>query len=793
MDSTHIARTVLEKRYLRLKPDGTKETPNEMIDRVATTIASVDKAYGATDDEVERLGDAFYRMIDDQDFMPNSPTFTGAGTPLGQMSACFVLPVDDSLADIYETMKRAALIHQTGGGTGFAFSRLRHDGASVRSSGGVASGPVSFLKVYNASTEAIKQGGTRRGANMGMLRVDHPDILDFIHVKDDLSQVTNFNISVAITDEFMRAVEEKRSYDLVNPKDGAVVGQLDANDVWTQLIESAWKTGEPGVIFIDRVNRRHPNNHVETIEATNPCGEQPLPPYGSCTLGSINLARFVLNPYTPHAHVDWSRLAKITHLATHFLDNVLDANTYPIDELRQKAMADRRIGLGIMGWAEMLVQLGLAYDSDEGCAKARQVMSFLKQESVTESSRLALERGVYPEWYGSAWEAAGVKVRNATLTTIAPTGTISILAATPTMPVSGGCEPKFALAFTRNQAGETMIDVDGQFASIAKNEGWYSDALMERIAASGSCRGVEGVPERWQRVFVVANEISPEAHVAMQVAFQGEDDLDVIDAPIDSAVSKTVNFPNHATIDDVRTVYEMAWTHGLKGIAVYRDGSRFGQVLSVGTTTEAKKDDDATITVETIVKAITSGETPEGAYVHTITLDGPSFTKRPSRVYGFTDKIHVTIGEKTTKAYVTINIDENGQPFEVFVNANDATIADTAQALGRMATQMLRYGGTSDNVAQVVDHLRRGQSSMFSLPSQVAKMIDEVAYKGVKFPGKERVIQRPPVEGTIPLAEIERVVGEVRKSRLVECSECGQKAFDKASCVCRECGASKCS
>jgi ribonucleoside-diphosphate reductase alpha chain len=270
MDSTHIARTVLEKRYLRLKPDGTKETPSEMISRVATVIAEVDRSYGADDDAVKTLADEFYRMIDEQDYMPNSPTFTGAGTPLGQMSACFVLPVEDSLADIYETMKRAALIHQTGGGTGFAFSRLRHDGASVRSSGGVASGPVSFLRVYNASTEAIKQGGTRRGANMGMLRVDHPDILDFIHVKDDLSQVTNFNISVAITDEFMRAVEEKRSYDLVNPKDGAVVGQLDANDVWTQLIESAWKTGEPGVIFIDRVNRRHPNNHVETIEATNP-------------------------------------------------------------------------------------------------------------------------------------------------------------------------------------------------------------------------------------------------------------------------------------------------------------------------------------------------------------------------------------------------------------------------------------------------------------------------------------------------------------------------------------------
>jgi ribonucleoside-diphosphate reductase alpha chain len=512
-----------------------------------------------------------------------------------------------------------------------------------------------------------------------------------------------------------------------------------------------------------------------------------LPPYGSCTLGSINLARFVLDAYTPNARVDWLRLAKVTRLATHFLDNVLDANTYPIDELRQKAMADRRIGLGIMGWAEMLVQLGLAYDSDEACDKAREVMRWIKSCAVDESSALASQRGEYPEWVGSAWQKAGWRVRNATLTTIAPTGTISILAATPTMPVSGGCEPKFALAFTRNQAGETMIDVDGQFASIAKNEGWYSDELMRTIAERGSCRGVEGVPERWRRVFVVANEISPEAHVAMQVAFQGEDDLGVIDAPIDSAVSKTVNFPNHATIDDVRTVYEMAWTHGLKGIAVYRDGSRYGQVLSVGTTKneEAKEDGTVETLIDGRIEERGTGWIPEPAT--------PSFTKRPSRVYGFTDKIHVPVGEKMTKAYVTINVDENGQPFEVFVNANDATIADTAQALGRMVTQMLRYGGTSDNVAQVVDHLRRGQSSMFSLPAQIAKMIDEVAYKGVKFPGKERVIQRPPVEGAIPLAEIERVVGEMRKSRLVECSECGKHAFDKASCVCRECGASKCS
>jgi ribonucleoside-diphosphate reductase alpha chain len=440
-------------------------------------------------------------------------------------------------------------------------------------------------------------------------------------------------------------------------------------------------------------------------------------------------------------------------------------------------------------------------------------MRFIKHESVDESHRLANELGVYPEWYGSAWYARGVEVRNATLTTIAPTGTISILAATPTMPVSGGCEPKFALAFTRNQAGETMIDVDGQFESIARREGWYSDELMRTIAERGSCRGVEGVPERWQRVFVVANEISPEAHVAMQVAFQGGDDLDVIDAPVDSAVSKTVNFPNHATIDDVRTVYEMAWTHGLKGIAVYRDGSRSGQVLTAGTT-EAKKDEPAVESeygtrIEKLREAGGVMATDNGTVE--MLIDGrieergmgwipapatPSFTKRPSRVYGFTDKIHVTIGEKTTKAYVTINIDENGQPFEVFVNANDATIADTAQALGRMATQMLRYGGTSDNVAQVVDHLRRGQSSMFSLPAQIARMIDEVTYKGVEFPSVgERVVLDAPHVGNVSTEDIDIAIKAVRaeNARLVECSECGEKAFSKAECICKNCGASKCS
>ncbi|MFZ5825372.1 MAG: adenosylcobalamin-dependent ribonucleoside-diphosphate reductase, partial [Bacillota bacterium] len=573
MELTHISKTVLEKRYLRLKEDGTRETPDEMLRRVSSVIASVEAQYGASPEEVQEVEEAFYGLMDRQDFMPNSPTFTGAGTTLGQLSACFVLPVGDSLSEIYETMKQAALIHQTGGGTGFAFSRLRPAGDKVRSSQGVASGPVSFLRVYNSSTEAIKQGGTRRGANMGILRVDHPDIMEFIESKSDITQITNFNISVGITDPFMEALANETDYDLINPRDGKPVGQLSAKMVWDKLVDNAWKTGEPGVVFIDRMNRRNPNNHAEIIEATNPCGEQPLPPYGSCNLGSINLANFVKNAYTEAADVDWERLGQIARLTTRFLDNVIDANKYPLPQIAEKARRDRRIGLGIMGWAEMLVQMGLAYDSHEAVELGNQVMTFIKQKAVEESMELAEARGVYPEWEGSQWAQAGLRVRNSTLTTVAPTGTISLFAAKPGMPCSGGIEPKFALVFTRNQAGSIMLDIDGQFEAVARAEGWYSDELMKQVADHGTCRGVDGVPEKWQAIFATSHDIAPEWHVRMQGAFQGKDGLSVDLQPVDAAVSKTINFPNEATIEDVERSYALAWELGLKGITVYRDGS----------------------------------------------------------------------------------------------------------------------------------------------------------------------------------------------------------------------------
>jgi ribonucleoside-diphosphate reductase alpha chain len=785
VELTHISKTVLEKRYLRTKPDGTKETPHEMLLRVASTIAAEDRKWGKSEAEIQALQQAFYDLMDRQDFMPNSPTFTGAGTPIGQLSACFVLPVEDSLSEIYETMKHAALIHQTGGGTGFAFSRLRPAGDVVRSSQGVASGPVSFLKVYNASTEAIKQGGTRRGANMGILRVDHPDIMEFITCKEDLTQVTNFNISVGITDAFMAALEAGTEYDLINPRTGQVVGRKSAKEVWEKLVQCAWSTGEPGIVFIDRMNRRNPNNHAEVIEATNPCGEQPLPPYGSCNLGSINLANFVIDPYTDHARVDWDRLAEVTHLATHFLDNVIDANKYPLEQLAEKARRDRRIGLGIMGWAEMLVQLGIAYDSEEGCAMANRVMTFIKKEAVAMSAKLAEERGCYPEWPGSQWEKAGIKVRNATLTTVAPTGTISIIAARPEMPVSGGCEPKFALVFTRNQAGAVMLDVDGQFESVAKAEGWYSEELMQEIAERGSCRGVDGVPEKWQRVFVVANEIEPYWHVRMQAAFQGSDETDVLTQPLDAACSKTINFANSATVDDVREAYNLAWKLGLKGITVYRDGSRWGQVLTVGKQEEQKE----------------TAEQPKAAAQ---VLTGPALAPRPHEAIGKMFVIPTHFGKMT----LDVHMDDAGEPFEIIVNVGAAgsdLMAD-AVGMGMLVSKLLRLRSdvpVRERIQIVIDTLKNigGSGSYGFGPNRVTSLASAIAK------GLQRFLAWKEANGSqvgalaTGAAALDHhhgmpvMAGAERDIPVDPCPECGSHALAVGEgCVtCHHCGYSKCS
>src|SRR5215211_2892210 len=581
------ARTVLEKRYLVKNEKGKPvETPEDLFWRVATVVAEADGRYGSTDNEVEEKAKEFYFLMTERRFEPNSPTLMNAGRPLGQLSACFVLPVEDSLSNgrngIYDTLRSMALIHQSGGGTGFSFSRLRPKGSMVRSTTGVASGPVSFMKLYDASTDAVKQGGTRRGANMGILRVDHPDIMEFINSKEDLTQITNFNISVAVTTKFMEAVKAGTSYDLVEPATGKVAGQLDAREVWDKMIDGAWRTGEPGCFFIDEANRYNPVPHVGSYEATNPCGEQPLLPYDVCNLGSINVGWYVKD-----RALDWPSLARDIHLSVRFLDNIIDVNKYPLPEIDALSKRIRRIGFGVMGFADALVKLGIPYNTDEGVDFGRKLQAFVDLESKRESERLADERGPFPEWARSIWgpdetcarDAEGKRIRpmqmlrNCNVNTIAPTGTISIIAG-----CSSGIEPLFAVAFMRNQAGVMMPDVNEDFLAIAKAEGWYSEELIERIAKQGHIHFDE-VPEKWQRVFVTAHDITPEWHVRMQAAFQEH---------CDSAISKTTNFAHTATPDDVRAIYELAYQLKCKGVTVYRDGSRDNQVLSTGATDKAK-------------------------------------------------------------------------------------------------------------------------------------------------------------------------------------------------------------
>jgi ribonucleoside-diphosphate reductase alpha chain len=702
---TDNARTVLAKRYLIKDASGAPiEAPEDMFWRVATTIADVDRRYGADDAAVADRAREFYAMMVQRRFEPNSPTFTGAGRPLGQLSACFVLPVADALANnqdgIYDTLKNMALIHRSGGGTGFSFSRLRSDGAMVRSTTGVDSGPISFMKLYDKSTDVVKQGGMRRGANMGILRVDHPDVLAFIACKEDLTQVTNFNISVAVTDVFMRAVEQDGEYNLIDPNTKAIVGQLRARDVWERMIQGAWKTGEPGLFFIDEANRYNPVPHLGAYEATNPCGEQPLLPYDVCNLGSINIGYYVRV-----GGMDWTSFARDIHTATRFLDNVIDANAYPLPEVHQLAQRIRRIGLGVMGFADALIRQGIAYDSPAGIEFGRNVMEFLDSEAKEESMRIAAERGTFPEWAQSIWgpdatcarDADGqrirpmMKLRNCNVSTVAPTGTISIIAG-----CSSGLEPLFAVAFMRNQAGVQMPDVNEDFVAIAKQEGWHSDDLMARIAKSGSVAQPE-VPAKWQKVFVTANVIAPEMHIQMQAAFQQH---------CDSAISKTTNFAHSATIDDVRAIYEQAWRLKCKGVTVYRDGSRDGQVLSTGATATAAKErqspaDAATTAAQVQViadlrEALADSEAEARKYskrVHDLesgTLVPRAKRERPSMLQGTTFRHDTPLGQMFTN----ITVDSQGQPFEVFISlgkAGGSAMAD-AEALGRMISLALRSG-----------------------------------------------------------------------------------------------------
>lgn len=743
------ALVVLKRRYLiKDKAGRVIETPKELLIRVAKFIAEADRNYGADDEQVDTTAQGFFDVMVDLEFLPNSPTLMNAGRPLGQLSACFVLPIGDSMEEIFQANKYAALIHKSGGGTGFSFSRLRPRNSRVASTSGVASGPVSFMKVFNAATEAVKQGGTRRGANMGVLRVDHPDILEFISCKDDPGEITNFNISVAVTDAFMEAVEKGTTYPLYNPhtckthevpvragpdRDGTEV-RLDAREVFDLIVDHAWRTGEPGVVFIDRMNRLNPMYPSEEIEATNPCGEQPLPPYDSCNLGSINLGKLVLSPlptdYTisdAASGVDWERLGSVVRVAVHFLDNVIDQNKYPIDEIERQTKKSRRIGLGVMGWADMLVRLGLPYNCEEAFALAEKVMAFIENEARNHSSELAKSRGKFPNWEGSVYRQDNVAMRNAALTTIAPTGSISIIAS-----CSSGIEPYYAIAFERNVLdGAKLVEVNPLFEQTARRQGFYSNELIQRIASRRSLADFKEIPESVRGVFLTAADISAEDHVRMQAAFQKH---------CDSSVSKTVNFPQSATNADVKEAFEQAYRLGCKGVTIYRDGSRPDQVLS------------------------TVGKTAAGV------LTATRVQQRPALLSGITEKIKTGYGN----LYVTVNT-KDGRPFEVFAHIGKSgytTMADT-EAICRLISLALRSNVPLDNVIRQLRGIG-GSSQVFSGGAKIFSIPDAIAQVLNRHFGQSERGQR-----TSDSAEI--------------CPECsGAMAFDSGCFTCPSCGYSTC-
>ena len=562
---SHNAQVVLKKRYLKKDETGeTTEAAPDMFRRVADTIAAIDRLYDPQAD-VAATAQKFYDLMASLKFMPNSPTLMNAGRELGQLSACFVLPVDDNIESIFEAVKQTALIHKSGGGTGFSFSHIRPANDPVLSTKGVASGPISFMNIFDVATETIKQGGTRRGANMGILRVDHPDIEAFITCKNDTKRLTNFNISVGLTDAFMEAVKEDRDFSLTNPRTGREVQKVSAARLFDLIVQSAWSTGEPGIIFLDALNRGNTVPHLGEIEATNPCGEQPLLPYESCNLGSLNLAQVVKG-----GQIDYPALGEMVRDAVHFLDNVIDANRFPLDIIREKTLETRKIGLGVMGFADMLLKLNIPYNSEEAVEVAEQVAAFIQQESRQASAMLADQRGNFPAYPGSKYDGNGLgRMRNATTTTIAPTGTISIISG-----CSSGVEPLFAVSFVRRVLeGTELIEVHPYFEELAKSRGFYTPELMQNIAGTGSIRDFKEIPQDVRRLFVTAHEVSPQWHIRLQAAWQKY---------TDNAVSKTVNFPRQATPDDVREAYLMAFDLGLKGVTIYRDGSREEQVLSFG-------------------------------------------------------------------------------------------------------------------------------------------------------------------------------------------------------------------
>jgi ribonucleoside-diphosphate reductase alpha chain len=736
---------VLERRYLKRDEEGVLlETPRDMFVRVARNVSFAEEKYGKTGEEVKKIERQFFDIMTDLDFLPNSPTLMNAAKELQQLSACFVLPVGDSMTAIFEALKETALIQKSGGGVGYSFSNIRPKNDVVLSTKGVSSGPISFMTVFNAATDTIKQGGTRRGANMGILRVDHPDILDFITSKEDNDKLTNFNISVGVTENFMKAVENDEEYEIINPRTKEVVKKYKAKEVFGKIVENAWKSGDPGIVFLDRLNKDNPTPHIGQIESTNPCGEQPLLPYEACNLGSINLANMVKEEKGVK-QIDFDKLKKVVHIAVRFLDDVIDMSKYPLEKIDELARGNRKIGLGVMGYADLLVILGIPYDSEEALEAAQKVMGFIQDESKDASKKLAKEKGVFPNFKGSIYDSPdGYEIRNATTTTIAPTGTLSIIA-----DCSSGVEPLFALSFVKNvMDNDKLAEVNKYFKKVAIRDKFFSEELMKKISEKGNLKDIEEVPGEHKRIFVTAHEISPKWHVRTQATFQKF---------VDNAVSKTVNFSSDATVEDVEAAYMLAYRLVCKGITIFRDRSKGEQVLQVEGNGKGK--------IEDLKKIKNVSEIREGNLKP---------RPRPEITYGMTKKYKIG---NCGKLYVTINSDENGI-CEVFTNTGEEGCAALTEAVGRLISIAIRSGIDIESIMSQLRGIRCAtciadhETHVLSCPDAIAKAID--FYQGGTDKFDLNVASGP--------------------RSLVVCPECGEIMEPEGGCyTCRHCGYSKCS
>jgi ribonucleoside-diphosphate reductase alpha chain len=761
---------VLEKRYLKRDEEGILlETPKEMFVRVARNISTAEKNYGKSEEEIKEIERQLFDIMSDLDFLPNSPTLMNAGKELQQLAACFVLPVGDSMEKIFEALKETALIQKSGGGVGYSFSHIRPKNDVVLSTKGVSSGPISFMTVFNAATDTIKQGGTRRGANMGILRVDHPDILEFIAAKEDNSKLTNFNLSVGVTESFMKAVENNDEYEVVNPRTKEVVTRYNARDIFKNIIYHAWKNGDPGIVFLERLNKDNPTPDLGVIESTNPCGEQPLLPYEACNLGSINLAHMV-KEQDGIFKVDYEKLRNVVHTSIRFLDDVIDMSKYPLEKITQMVSGNRKVGLGVMGWADLLIVLGIPYDSEQALELAKEAMSFIQDESKEASRLLAKERGSFPNFKGSVYDSPdGYEIRNATTTTIAPTGTLSIIAN-----CSSGIEPIFAVSFVKNvMDNEKLIEVNPYFERAAREHGFYNKELMEEITEKGKLENFDSIPPLYKRIFITAHEVTPIWHVRMQAAFQEF---------VDNAVSKTVNFPNDATEKDVEDVFMMAYRLGCKGITIYRDGSRESQVLQV----EGKKMAEVEPAETKVKEGVGVYKKQDFGLEEKIKAEEEKMVEkmapkikprpRPDITKGMTKKYNIG---GCGKLYVTVNSDDF-DICEVFTNTGEEGCAALSEAVSRLISITIRSGIDIDSILKQVEGIRcitciaDNSTRVLSCPDAIGKAIEYYVRGSNKFDLN--------------------VAGGPKSIMICPEENCGGIMQPEGGCyVCRNCGFSKCS